>query len=85
MRLVDAVPEHVTLTFADATEGAMFLIATAGHVISERDRLTLLKEWNPLQDRLANLVIERDDPCDDGIEVRLGYLMATAAKPRRNE
>jgi ubiquinone/menaquinone biosynthesis C-methylase UbiE len=81
LQLVHTITGHVTLTFADATAGALFLITTAGHVLSERDRLMLLGKWEDLQDSLANLVNERGDPCDDGIDVRLGYLMATAVKP----
>jgi SAM-dependent methyltransferase len=80
-RLVDTILGYVTLTFADATAEALFLIATAGHILSERDRLMLLGKWEDLQHSLANLVNERGDPCDDGIEVRLGYLMATAVRP----
>lgn len=81
LRLYDTVSGQVTLTFADATEGASFLIATAGHVISEQDRLTRLGVWGDLKNGLANLVGERAYLSDDGIDVRFDYLLATAVKP----
>jgi hypothetical protein len=81
LQLYDTVSGQVTLTFADAPEGASFLIATAGHIISEQDRLTRLGVWGDLQNGLANLVGERADASDNGIHVRLDYLLATAVKP----
>jgi SAM-dependent methyltransferase len=81
LQLYDTVSGQVTLTFADAPEGASFLIATAGHIISEQDRLTRLGAWGDLQNGLANLVGERADASDNGIDVRLDYLLATAVKP----
>jgi SAM-dependent methyltransferase len=81
LQLYDTVSGQVTLTFADAPEGASFLIATAGHIIREQDRLTRLGAWGDLQNGLANLVGERADASDAGIDVRLDYLLAAAVKP----
>jgi hypothetical protein len=56
------------------------LVATAGHVASEQDRLTRLGTWAELQSELADFVNERGDQSDNGIELRLDYLLATALK-----
>ena len=77
------IPGHLTMTFADANEGALFLIDTAGHIISERDRLIRRGVWGDLQDGLANLLDHRGQRSDNGIDVRLDYLLATAVKPSR--
>ena len=80
LRLESTVSGQVTLTFANATEGASFLIATAGHVVSEQDRLTRLGTWAELNSELTSFVNERGDLIDNGIELNLNYLLATALK-----
>jgi ubiquinone/menaquinone biosynthesis C-methylase UbiE len=81
LQIVDTIAGQVVLTFADATTGALFLITTAGHILSERERLMRLGTWGDLQDSLAKLVSDRGEPSDDGIEIKLDYLMATVVKP----
>lgn len=71
---------QLTLAFSDASEGASFLIATAGHVVSERDRLEGLGAWETLHHELAQFVQERCESGDGGITLRLDYLLATALK-----
>jgi SAM-dependent methyltransferase len=83
LRLENMIPGHLMMTFADANEGALFLIDTAGHIISERDRLIRRGVWGDLQDGLANLLDHRGQRSDNGIDVRLDYLLATAVKPSR--
>jgi len=81
LQVEGTISGQVTLAFTDATAGASFLIDTAGHVISQRDTLIGLGTWEDLRTALAELVSERADEGDDGIEVRLSYLMATLTKP----
>ncbi len=69
---------QVTLSFSDASEGASFLIATAGHVMSERDRLKGLGAWEALHEELAQFVEERCELGASGITLSLDYLIATA-------
>ena len=74
---------QVTLSFSDAAEGASFLIATAGHVVSERDRLEGLGAWEALHQELTQFVQERCAPGvgdGGGITLSLDYLLATALK-----
>jgi SAM-dependent methyltransferase len=71
---------QVTLSFSDSSEGTSFLVATAGHIVSERDRLMGLGVWESLQHELAQFVQERSEPGDGGITLRLDYLLATALK-----
>jgi SAM-dependent methyltransferase len=80
LRLESTVSGQVTLTFANATEGASFLIATAGHVVSEQDRLTRLGTWAELNSELTSFVNERGDLMDNGIALNLDYLLATVLK-----
>ena len=81
LQIEGTVSGQVTLAFTDATAGASFLIDTAGHVLSERDTLMGLGRWEDLQTALAELVTERAEANDHGIEVTLSYLMATLSKP----
>jgi SAM-dependent methyltransferase len=81
LQIEGTVSGQVTLAFTDATAGASFLIDTAGHVLSERDTLMGLGTWEDLQIVLTELVTERAEANDYGIEVRLSYLMATLSKP----
>lgn len=71
---------RVTLRFSSATEGASFLIDTAGHVVSERERLTQLGRWTDLHGALREFVDRRAVHSDLGLEVHLDYLLATASK-----
>jgi hypothetical protein len=56
------------------------LIDTAGHIVSEQNRLTRLGAWADLLSELTNFVKERGDLSDNGIVLRLDYLLATASK-----
>lgn len=71
---------QVTLTFPDANAGADFLVATAGHVISEQKRLTQVGRWNDLRHDLATFVQQRAEHHGNHIELTLDYLLATANK-----
>jgi SAM-dependent methyltransferase len=80
LRLENTVSGQVALSFANAPEGASFLIDTAGHIVSEQNRLTRLGAWADLLSELTNFVKEREDLSDNGIVLRLDYLLATASK-----
>jgi SAM-dependent methyltransferase len=71
LRLTNHSSECITLTFADVEAGADFLIATGGHIISERQRLIQLGRWETLRGDLASLVQERAAPCGAHVELRL--------------
>ncbi len=80
LRLESTTSGHVTLSFADATAGAAFLIATAGNVVCEQSRLERLGTWAQLQSELTDFVDERGDFCDGHFTLRLDYLLATALR-----
>jgi SAM-dependent methyltransferase len=80
LELESAVSGQVTLEFASATEGASFLIDTAGHVVSEQDRLERLGTWAALHGNLTDFVRERAKASDNGIALNLDYLLATASR-----
>jgi SAM-dependent methyltransferase len=78
--LESTISGTVTLEFPNATEGASFLIATAGHLVAERERLTGLGMWGALQSELTNFVNDRGELRNNGITLNLDYLLATALK-----
>jgi SAM-dependent methyltransferase len=83
LRLITSSARSVTLTFPDAVTGADFLIATAGHVINQRQRLIGIGLWDELHRKLAAFVHERAVPQSDQIELPLEYLLAVAVKNDR--
>ena len=70
----------MTLSFASAREGASFLSDTAGHVLSEQDRLERLGTCADLHRQLTNFVHARAEMSENGIALNLDYLLATAIK-----
>ena len=80
LKLESTTTGQVALSFADASDGASFLIATAGHVVSEQDRLKRLGTWGQLQHEVTAFVDARSDLADDRITLKLDYLLATAIK-----
>lgn len=80
VHLATASPQRVTLHFADATAGADFLLRTAGHVVSEQERLTHDGRWNDLRQDLSDFVEERAARAGDHLDLSLDYLLASATK-----
>jgi hypothetical protein len=64
----------------DAVVGAAFLVTTAGHIISEQQRLTSIGRWDDLHRELAAFVLQRAEYRGDHIELPLDYLLAKAVK-----
>jgi SAM-dependent methyltransferase len=80
LHLTTSHSDRVTLTFPDANAGAGFIVATAGHVISEQQRLTRVGRWDDLRHDLATFVQQRAERHGNHLELTLDYLLATANK-----
>ena len=80
LRLTKARHRRVTLRFPDAIAGAQFLVRTAGHLMSEEQRLTGTGRWDDLHRDLTTLVERRAENRGDHIELPLDYLLATAVR-----
>lgn len=70
--------ERLVLAFPDAPAAADFLIRTAGHVITEQQRLTDDGRWNDLRHDLITFVQDRAEATADQIHLTLDYLLSTA-------
>ncbi|ADB52622.1 class I SAM-dependent methyltransferase [Conexibacter woesei] len=71
----------IALDFSSRMEAVGFLVATAGHVLAERERLTSEGRWSALLAGLGGLVAERDrgaDAAEGGVSLPLDYLLAFA-------
>jgi SAM-dependent methyltransferase len=75
-----ATTESLSLTFGGRDEAVDFLIATAGHVLSEQPRLQREGRWPQLRADLARLVAARDRDTGDGVELRCEYLAVVAER-----
>ena len=71
--------ESLTLSLPDRAAALDFLIATAGHVVSEQPRLQREGRWEQLRADLAGLVAARDEG-GDGTELRCEYLVVVAER-----
>jgi len=76
--LIEVSEQTVTLQFRDAAAGAGFLIRTAGHVVSEQERLTAEGRWGNLRQDLTRFVDERGERSDGSIDLQLDYLLGSA-------
>jgi SAM-dependent methyltransferase len=81
LQLIEVSEQRVTLQFPDAAAGAGFLMRTAGHVVSEQERLTAEGLWENLRQDLTRFVDERGERSDGRLDLQLGYLLASATKP----
>jgi len=68
------------LDFPNAPAAADFLIRTAGHVVSEQQRLTDGGRWDDLHHDLVSFVQHRAEPTANTPRLTLEYLLATATK-----
>ncbi len=80
LRLAAVSTQRVSLRFPDAAVGAAFLIRTAGHVISEQQRLSGQGRWEDLHRDLTSFVDERGEHSDGHRDLPLDYLLASAVK-----
>jgi len=80
LRLTAASVQRLAVDFPDAPAAADFLIRTAGHVVSEQQRLTDNGRWDELRYDLVSFVQQRADPNSNTLRLTLEYLLATASK-----
>lgn len=80
LRLTATSVQRLALDFPDAPGAADFLIRTAGHVVSEQQRLTDDSRWDGLRHDLVRFVQHRADPIVNTLRLTLEYLLATASK-----
>ncbi|MFI1460680.1 class I SAM-dependent methyltransferase [Nocardia carnea] len=78
LRLTATSSGRVTLPFSSAEEAAGFLIRTAGHVMSEQDRLTADRRWDELHRDMRRFVEQRAKHHHDQLVLPLDYLVASA-------
>jgi len=85
LKLIEVSEQRVTLQFPDAAAGAGFLIRTAGHVVSEQERLTAEARWENVRQDLTRFVHERGERSDGRLDLQLDYLLASATKPGEDQ
>jgi SAM-dependent methyltransferase len=77
--------EVVVLDYPDLDAATECLVASAGHVVHERDRLEREGRWDALIDELRAFVAERSEGDGEDVRLSLEYLLAvgecTAATP----
>jgi len=78
LRLTATSVQRLSLEFPDAPAAADFLVRTAGHVVSERQRLTDEGRWDDLLHDLVKFVQHRADPTAHALRMTLEYLLSTA-------
>ncbi len=80
LRLTATSVHRLALDFPDAPAAANFLIRTAGHVVSERQRLTDDGRWDELRHDLISFVQHRADPTAEQLRLTMEYLLSTASQ-----
>jgi len=80
LRVTATSVQRLALDFPDAPAAADFLVRTAGHVVSEQQRLTDDGRWDDLRHDLVRFVRHRADPNSKALRLTLEYLLATASK-----
>ena len=78
--MTDAQSRGLVLAFSDASTAVDVLIRTAGHVVSEHQRLTEDGRWEDLGRDLVAFVYRRAGPCGNQVHLALEYLLATARR-----
>jgi SAM-dependent methyltransferase len=80
LTVVGSAPGRVVLGFPDITDAVELLISTAGHVVSERERLTAEGRWEELRADLRVFVQQRGEQSEQRVELGLEYLLALAVR-----
>ncbi|MFD3704387.1 class I SAM-dependent methyltransferase [Nocardia sp. NPDC058658] len=80
LRLTATSTSRITLPFTSSEDAADFLIRTAGHVVSEQDRLTSEGRWDALRQDLCGFVEQRAESRSDHLNLSLDYLLASAIR-----
>ncbi len=76
LELVAHSDESLALTFASSAEAVEFLVRTAGHVIAEREQLTVKGRWDDLLVAMHELVEAHAAHAHDRVRLDLYYLLA---------
>ena len=66
------------MTFAGSAEATDFLVRTAGHVVSEQERLTGEGRWDDLLATVQDLVEARSHRAGGRLRIDFEYLLSTA-------
>jgi SAM-dependent methyltransferase len=82
LTLTAAATQQLVLDFPDIHAAAGFLIDTAGHVVTERERLIDEGRWSDLHDELVAFVAERADTSGGHVRLTLEYLLVSAERDR---
>jgi SAM-dependent methyltransferase len=82
LTVVKSAPGRVVLGFPDVTDAVELLLSTAGHVVSERERLTAEGRWEGLRADLRALVQQRGEQSERRLELALEYLLALAVRAK---
>ena len=80
LQVTDTSSRGLVLTFPSAPAAAEFLVQTAGHVVSERQRLTASDRWDDLRQDMVSFVNERAEVVGDQLHLTLQYLLCTARR-----
>ncbi|OYD70679.1 class I SAM-dependent methyltransferase [Rhodococcus sp. OK302] len=80
LRVTATVPGRITPRFSAASDAADFLIRTAGHVVSEQDRLIADDRWDDLHQDLCRFIEQRAERCGNDLGLPLDYLLASAIR-----
>jgi SAM-dependent methyltransferase len=80
LTVIESSPGRVVLAFPEVADAVEFLLSTAGHVVSEQERLTREGRWDDLRGDLHALVQERGGRSEHHLELALEYLLALAIR-----
>lgn len=80
IRLTATSSGRITLRFSSFEVAADFLVRTAGHIVSEQDRLTTEGRWDELRRDLRRFVEQRAEHSGNHLVLPLDYQLASAIK-----
>lgn len=72
--------DRLDLSFEHPRAAADFLIRTAGHIVSERDRLLAADQWLSLRQDLVTFVEQNAESHPTGLMLSLDYVIALAGR-----
>ncbi|MEV7989850.1 class I SAM-dependent methyltransferase [Micromonospora sp. NPDC085948] len=78
LRITSTVVHRLGLSFANADAATSLLIDTAGHVVTERDRLVAQGRWEALRADLRSFVGDRGVADGGRFRLEVEYLLTTA-------
>ncbi len=78
LRVISSSTEQLSMTFAGSGAATDFLVRTAGHVVSEQERLTGQGRWDDVLATVQDLVEARSHPTGGQLRIDFEYLLSTA-------